>query len=76
MQRSPGSFIKNLKERKNVVFFWKERMPNPAPSYSNSSYQDLNNKCLFLTGHILMVYGVMGRQHLILHFLVIGGGGG
>ena len=30
MQRTPRSFIKNGKERKNVAFFWKERMPNPA----------------------------------------------
>ena len=26
----PHSLIKNGKEHKNVVFFWKERMPNPG----------------------------------------------
>ena len=31
-QRTPRSFIKKGKERKNVAFFWKERMPNPAVS--------------------------------------------
>ena len=30
MQRTPRSFIKNVKERKNVAFFWKKRMLNPA----------------------------------------------
>ena len=30
MQRTPRSFIKNAKERKNVAFFWKEHLPNPA----------------------------------------------
>ena len=30
MQRTLRSFIKNVKERENVAFFWKERMPNPA----------------------------------------------
>ena len=30
MQRRPRSFIKNGKERKNIAFFWKERMPNPG----------------------------------------------
>ena len=36
MQRTPHSFIKIAKERKNVAFFWKEHMPNPAffiPNY-------------------------------------------
>ena len=30
MQRTPHSYLKNGKERKNVALFWKERMPNPA----------------------------------------------
>ena len=30
MQRTLRSFINNVKERKNVAFFWKELMPNPA----------------------------------------------
>ena len=30
MQRTPRSFIKNAKERKNVAFFWKEHLPNPG----------------------------------------------
>ena len=30
MQRTPRSFLKNAKECKNVAFFWKKRMPNPA----------------------------------------------
>ena len=29
MQKTFRSFIKNGKERKNVAFFWKERVPNP-----------------------------------------------
>ena len=29
-QKMFRSFIKNGKERKNVAFFWKERMPNPT----------------------------------------------
>ena len=28
MQRMPRSFIKNVKERKNIAFFWKDRLPN------------------------------------------------
>ena len=30
MQRMFRSFEKNTKERENVAFFWKERMPNPG----------------------------------------------
>ena len=30
MQRTLRSFIKNVKEHKSIVFFWKEWMPNPA----------------------------------------------
>ena len=30
MQKMFRSFIKNGKERKNVAFLWKERVPNPA----------------------------------------------
>ena len=32
MQRMFRSFEKNAKERENVAFFWKERMPNPGNS--------------------------------------------
>ena len=31
MQRTPRSFIKNRKERKNAAFFWKECMPISQP---------------------------------------------
>ena len=34
--RTFHSFEKNTKERKNVSFFWKERMPNPAYLTFNS----------------------------------------
>ena len=30
-------FIKNTKERENVAFFWKERIPNPAWQWCRSS---------------------------------------
>ena len=30
MQKMFRSFIKNGKERKNIAFFWKEGVPNPA----------------------------------------------
>ena len=30
MQKTFRSFIKNGKERKNIEFFWKEWVPNPA----------------------------------------------
>ena len=33
MQKTFHSFIKNGKERKNVAFFKKEQMPNPAEKY-------------------------------------------
>ena len=33
MQKTFRSFIKNGKERTNVVFFWKERVPNPATDF-------------------------------------------
>ena len=29
-QRMPSSFIKNVKEHKNIAFFWKELMPKPG----------------------------------------------
>ena len=32
-QRTKHSFIKNVKELKNVAFFWKELMPNPATDW-------------------------------------------
>ena len=38
-QRSFRSFIKNGKERKNVAFFWKERIPNPGFSYIVCMYE-------------------------------------
>ena len=35
-QRTKRSFIKNAKERKNIAFFWKERMPHcPTLTYSD-----------------------------------------
>ena len=34
MQRTPRSFIKNGKERKNAAFFWKELMPNRVQWFS------------------------------------------
>ena len=33
MQSMFHSFEKNAKERENIAFFWKERMPNPAINY-------------------------------------------
>ena len=37
MQRTFRSFIKNGNESKNVAFFWKERMPNPAYCFQTFS---------------------------------------
>ena len=38
MQRTKWSFIKNTKERKNVAFFWKECMLNPALKQKKLQY--------------------------------------
>ena len=45
MQRTPHSFIKNAKEHKNVAFFWKERLPNPALLPCNNSWSWLSYSC-------------------------------
>ena len=36
MQRTFHSFEKNAKERENVAFFWKERMPNPVQIWQHA----------------------------------------
>ena len=45
MQRTPHSFIKNVKERKNVAFFWKERMPNPVISLNKQQAPCILSGC-------------------------------
>ena len=43
MQKMFRSFIKNGKERKNIAFFWKERVPNPVQlQRSNVEYAPIN----------------------------------
>ena len=46
MQRTLRSFKKNGKERKTVVFFWKEQMPNPAYQFGSDSiyFSSYNNQ--------------------------------
>ena len=34
--------MKNVQERKNIAFFWKERMPNPATNRNNKEDQKLS----------------------------------
>ena len=45
-QRTPHSFKKNTKERKNVAFFWKERLPNPAEIKPASLLEPSLSLCL------------------------------
>ena len=67
MQRMPRSFIKNIKERKKVAFFWKEQMPNPG-SLGNTSLLEL---VLNLSSSLMTTVSWVSLSHLFLlvHFL-------
>ena len=50
-QRTPRSFIKNAKERKNVAFFWKERMPFPA--YKQTHHRNGTRDCCYSMNYMI-----------------------
>ena len=65
MQRS---FIKNGKEHKNVAFFWKERMPNPAITvlYFDGKLFKVSKKPSIITVGVRLI--ILVSMHLVNDF--------